>query len=748
VIPDQLKRDDLLFVVFTPAGDNKNPNVPRWNAVDNLRRWDDPELQDGIDHDMVIGCAAAPGSGIVIYDVDNRKEADPAGIMDICHDTFRISGYSDERKFKAFFDVVDLPDEYRDGRGKRTLHGVDVFMPGGWGVIAAKGEPCWKVGGQCVIPPSKHHTGSRYEITNDIPIKRVYWSDIKHFYPDEIGGDDKGQKPARTPYINGPDPIPEGYRYNTLFSIACQQRERFGFNSDEIHTVISAVNMNRCSPPIDDDELRRIAISASKYPTDSKPEGEAVGAELAANILASYECRGGGGPGNEDETPPERIKATDTRRKMPDIIKTIPGVLGEHARYTDTINRMIQPQFSVQSALALGSVICGRRYVTSRDNRSGLFLMNIGDTSSGKKAALDSISTALYTAGATHLLITNTYQSAEGLCKELANRITHIATINEAPVKLGLINSPNSPHARNMVNRWLEVWDCPLQFDMPKVSAYTRQRGEEPDKIFRPSLTLLLAGTGDQLFKMANADFISSGFFPRIVASFADDTAPAKNPNWNPLETYPEGVSRWIQEELGALMVGGEATDAIIPNLSTEIPDETIVPFTDDAEIALDAFGDEITDIAYQSDEPLVRALLGKAQEIAQRISLIIARSCRSKIIDASHAGWAVEYVRFHSLVFCDQVGFSLAEGPNQRRVLAVLQTLKRAVDENGYQRELTANDLRRGTHYLRDCKLSERDDIISMLVEDHGREIGMRTETAGNGRRTVYYRYTGGCAR
>lgn len=738
-IPDQLKRDDLLFVVFEPKGDNKNPNFPRWNAVDNLIKHDDPELQEGIDRDMSIGCAGAPGGGIVIFDVDDRKEADPAGIMDICGDTFRVSGYSDERKFKAFFDVVDIPDEYRDGRGKRTRHGVDVFVPGGWGIIKGDVDPCWKVGGQCVIPPSKHHSGSRYEVTNDAPIKRVRWQDIKHFYRGDVVKGEGGRKPARTPYINGVEPIPEGYRYDTLFSIACQQRERFGFNSDEIHSIISTVNTNRCNPPLFDDELRQIAASAAGYHTTSRPDDEVKAAELAAVVIASAENR------TDTETPPTRIKAVDTRRKMPDLIKTIPGVLGEHARYTDTINRMRQPQFSVQSALALGSVVCGRRYVTSRDNRSSLFLMNIGDTSTGKAAALNSISTALYAAGANHLLITDAYQSAEGLSRELLDRVVHIATINEAAFKLGLVNNPNSSHARGLLNRWLEVWDCPLQYDMPKRSSATRQRVDEPDKIFRPCLTLLLAGTPDQLFKMANADFVSSGFFPRILASFADDTAPVKNPDWHAHEPYPEAVIQWIREELGALVVGGDVTEVIQPLSSVEMPDETLMTFTEDAEIALDAFGDEITDIAYHSDEPLVRPLLGKAQEIAQRISLIIARSCRSKIITVDHARWAIEYVRYHALTFCDQIGISLAEGPNQRRVLAVLQTLKRAVDEAGYQREFTANELRRYTHHLKDCKPSERDDILAMLVEDHGHEISVRVETAANGRRVIFYQYTGG---
>jgi hypothetical protein len=185
MIPDQLKRDDLLFVVFEPSGDNKNPDMPRWNAVDNLLRHDDPELQEGIDQDMVIGCAGAPGSGVVILDVDDRKDADPAGIMDICDDTFRLSGYPDERKFKAIFDVmISLKNTETDEAYARFMALMSLCL------VAGEPSPervihVGRFGGQCVIPPSKSHSGSRYAVTNDVPIKRVKWGDIKHFYPDD-----------------------------------------------------------------------------------------------------------------------------------------------------------------------------------------------------------------------------------------------------------------------------------------------------------------------------------------------------------------------------------------------------------------------------------------------------------------------------------------------------------------------------------------------------------------------------------
>lgn len=448
--------------------------------------------------------------------------------------------------------------------------------------------------------------------------------------------------------------------------------------------------------------------------------------------------------------PAPRIKAADVRRKMPDLIKTIPGVLGEHVGYVDTINRRIQPQFSVMSALALGSVVCGRRYVTSRDNRSSLFLMNIGDTSSGKKAALDAVSTALHEAGAAILIQTDTYQSAEGLSQELFDRVVHCAAINEAPVKLGLANNPDQKHARILVNKWLEVWDCPLQFDMPKRSSATRKKlGEtaESSKIYRPNLTLILTGTPDQLFRMANSDFITSGFFPRILASFAPGGRPIRNPDWNTAAPYPQSVVKWIKEQLGSLKVSGQSEVTIPCQDSTKLPEETIIKFSDVAIEMLDDFGEEIDDLAYgegADNGSFGKELLGKCQENAQRVSLIIARSCRSQTIEADHVEWGIVFVRYHTLAFIDKIGGSLAEGPNQRRVLAFLDALKKAVDDEGCQRELTAGDVRRASRLLRESKISEMSDIVKMVESDHGDEIHIREEKAANGRPVRKYQYVG----
>jgi len=60
------------------------------------------------------------------------------------------------------------------------------------------------------------------------------------------------------------DMIPSGQRNAALTSLAGTMR-RAGMTADEIRTVLVVVNRNRCQPPLDDREVRRIAQSVARY---------------------------------------------------------------------------------------------------------------------------------------------------------------------------------------------------------------------------------------------------------------------------------------------------------------------------------------------------------------------------------------------------------------------------------------------------------------------------------------------------
>lgn len=63
-----------------------------------------------------------------------------------------------------------------------------------------------------------------------------------------------------------PDIIPEGKRDKTMASIAGAMRAK-GMTAEEIEIALTAVNRNRCRPPLDEKSIARIARSIGRYPT-------------------------------------------------------------------------------------------------------------------------------------------------------------------------------------------------------------------------------------------------------------------------------------------------------------------------------------------------------------------------------------------------------------------------------------------------------------------------------------------------
>lgn len=70
---------------------------------------------------------------------------------------------------------------------------------------------------------------------------------------------------AASAQAGGGDAIPDGQRNATLTSLAGAKR-RQGMGEAEIYPALAAVNLNRCKPPLDDDEVRSIARSVCRYP--------------------------------------------------------------------------------------------------------------------------------------------------------------------------------------------------------------------------------------------------------------------------------------------------------------------------------------------------------------------------------------------------------------------------------------------------------------------------------------------------
>jgi hypothetical protein len=132
--------------------------------------------------------------------------------------------------------------EIRNSAGKLG-QGIDIR---GWG-------------GYVVAPPSVHHSGRVYSFANQ--------SSILDFPPEILA---KLQPEPDNPDLilsyapDMADFAPEGSRNDFLTKIGGKLR-RQGFSPPEIESTLLATNLQRCSPPLADKEVRQIARSVSRY---------------------------------------------------------------------------------------------------------------------------------------------------------------------------------------------------------------------------------------------------------------------------------------------------------------------------------------------------------------------------------------------------------------------------------------------------------------------------------------------------
>ncbi len=217
-----------------------------------------------------IGMPTGGASGVFIVDVD-RLEA----LEELEHempDTFTVRTPSGGLHFYL---------NYVDGVTNRT-----GALPAG---IDIRGE-----GGYVIVPPS-----AGYVTEHRAPVAGApdWLLEALRDEPRSPNGR-SGRTGAGESVPDADGPIPDGCRNQTLTSIGGGLRA-FGFEREEIEDALLRTNVERCSPPLPDGEVRRVAASVARYepgkgaPPPDASTVEAVDATEAALWRAPWAKVGG-----------------------------------------------------------------------------------------------------------------------------------------------------------------------------------------------------------------------------------------------------------------------------------------------------------------------------------------------------------------------------------------------------------------------------------------------------------------------
>lgn len=385
-------------------------------------------------------------------------------------------------------------------------------------------------------------------------------------------------------------------------------------------------------------------------------------------------------------------------RKIPDALLRIPGVLGEIAEWGLANSRKPQPVYAVSAALALGSVLMGRKYVTNSRNWASLYFVVIGKTATGKEAVKWMIESVLEAAGLHHLIGFSRYSSEAGLMSSLIEKPCHVTVMDEFGKVLDSANSPKNVMARDLLKQMMEVWGrCDGTLNPVGYATVGMSKSQLSEirsrKVTNPALTFVGLTTHETFYDALTGGAIEDGFLNRILV--AECHAERTTSTFTAPTPVPDSVIDWCKSINSAspevtgnyAAISGEVKEVDASVRANPI----VVHMSPDAMAEFCTFDQWCIDQMNSNDAMGMADLFGRSNEIAMRLSLIIAKSCRSNVIEKEHARWAIDYVTFWSEETVRQASVSVSNGETDAALKQVEKVLANAhpVEMGHTEREL-----------------------------------------------------------
>ncbi len=382
-----------------------------------------------------------------------------------------------------------------------------------------------------------------------------------------------------------------------------------------------------------------------------------------------------------------RVLAPVEVSTTPDALLNPPGIVGEAARWINATSRKPQPQFAVQAALAFAGTVLGRRYVTEHRNWSSLFFLNVGKSASGKEHGKWAVEKLLESCGLEHLVGPNGYTSDSGVLSTLSKQPTHFACIDEFGKVLEGAAVKNNFRASSMLRTLMEVWgrgDGALRpqgystFGMSDADAKKIQERT----VRNPAITLLAMTTPESFFDAIGSAAARDGFLNRFIIVESDIGRQVGQATTSC--EIPESIKTWVNAVRDAAGVQLVNPDTASSMQVTPI----MVPVKQEAMRLFAAFEHECVSIMDDHEQAGLSEMFGRCNEMAMKLSLILAIGDGRNAVSDSHAKWAIDYIRHYALRTVTRLATCVADSEFDAIKLQVLGLI-RSSDKGLTEREL-----------------------------------------------------------
>ena len=405
-------------------------------------------------------------------------------------------------------------------------------------------------------------------------------------------------------------------------------------------------------------------------------------------------------------------KETSPLDDVPEHLLSIPGRLQDAITFYTTTAPKDQPQFAVQAALAFASAVMGRRWRTDQDNYASLYLVNVGKSAAGKEHAKTAVEKMLEAAGLDGVIGPSGYTSASGVFSALIQQPRHIAIIDELGRVLQSSQAQGNHHKADAQTILMEVFGRQASTLRPqgysKMGLTPKQAAEMDKVVRRPSLTMLAMTTPSTLYDGLSSRYVTDGFLGRflIVESHIGRQAGRRLRLIEPSEQLMD----WAKAHATAQDGDSMADTHDIP------PPPVTVPFAPECDAMLLACDKAMLAAMDEYERFGLDAMFGRTKEIAQRLSLIVARSQGRDTVDAASLQWGIDYATFYARRTVRALMRSMSDGPFEAACKAVFAKVEAAG-----LRGVTPSELSENVRAFANLDPRKRKDVLETLAEDKG---------------------------
>ena len=435
----------------------------------------------------------------------------------------------------------------------------------------------------------------------------------------------------------------------------------------------------------------------------------------------------------DNDTVPQGAAATEClmpkEKKLGDTpahLLSVPGILQDMVNGYNTSAIKPQPQFAVQCALAFGSVVMGRRWVTDKRNFTSLYFMNIGETGSGKEHTKTVLEQYLEQAGLQELIGPAGYTSGAGVMSTLIKKPVHVSVVDELGRQLKAAAAKGMQHKADALTSIMECFG--RQDGTLRPSGYSTMtlKASEADKlekvVKRPSLTLVGMSTPSEFFNAIGGGDVASGLLNRFLIVKSEIGVQMSQDSC--VSTISDRLKVWAIKHANA-----HEGDIDAGNMHDMPPHPIEVVFTPEAKKLLREYEERLVDAIRAEEGTGLEAMYNRSREIAMRLSLIITRSMGQDQIGLDAMQWSIDYVEHYATQTIRMFRSNMADGPFDAACKAVFAKIEAAG-----ARGITERDIARGVAAFANMDRRKRDDVLDILQSD--KDIKCRTEkTTGRDR-------------